>query len=135
MTMNSTTIRVSTELVEAAREIARWSERTVPGQIEHWALLGKALEGQLPADSTIALKKAASSASQETLTKEVAAAFALLGKLHGTLPTKSFPEKLVKIHNVRYETDTNHPGQIVQIDASGKRTSGKLVSRRFVPSR
>jgi hypothetical protein len=131
--MNSTTIRISKKLVDAAKECATWTERSVPGQIEHWALLGKALEGQLPADSAMALKKAASDGSPAALSKEVTSAFSLLQKLHVGLPKGNLAERLARKHPVRYGGDPDHPGYLIQFNASGKRTKGKLVGRKFVP--
>lgn len=44
-------IKLSGELVEEARHSAKLFHRSLTGQIEHWAALGRVLESQLPGDS------------------------------------------------------------------------------------
>ncbi len=41
-------IKLSGELVEEARRTAKTFHRSLTGQIEHWAALGRAIESQLP---------------------------------------------------------------------------------------
>ena len=43
-------VKLSGELVEEARDSAKVFHRSLTGQIEHWASLGKAIESQLPGD-------------------------------------------------------------------------------------
>ena len=44
-------VKLSGELVEEARNSAKLFHRSITGQIEHWASLGRALESRLPADA------------------------------------------------------------------------------------
>ena len=42
----ATAVRVSDELVSKAKKISRIDHRSLAGQIEHWARLGKCAEGE-----------------------------------------------------------------------------------------
>ncbi len=44
-------VKLSGELVEEARNSASLFHRSLTGQIEHWAAIGRAVEAQLPGDS------------------------------------------------------------------------------------
>lgn len=44
-------VKLSGELVEEARSSARLFHRSLTGQIEHWAAIGRAVEAQLPGDT------------------------------------------------------------------------------------
>ncbi len=44
-------VKLSGELVEEARSSASLFHRSLTGQIEHWAAIGRAVEAQLPGDS------------------------------------------------------------------------------------
>ena len=43
-------VKLSGELVEEARNSAKLFHRSLTGQIEHWASIGRAIESQLPGD-------------------------------------------------------------------------------------
>lgn len=44
-------IKLSGELVEEARSSAKLFHRSLTGQIEHWAALGRAIESQMPGET------------------------------------------------------------------------------------
>lgn len=44
-------VKLSGELVEEARSSATLFHRSLTGQIEHWAAIGRAVEAQLPGDT------------------------------------------------------------------------------------
>jgi len=48
-------VKLSGELVEEARSSAKLFNRSMTGQIEHWATIGRALESQLPGDALLRL--------------------------------------------------------------------------------
>lgn len=48
-------IKLSGELVEEARNSARLFHRSLTGQIEHWAAIGRAIESQLPGEALSSL--------------------------------------------------------------------------------
>jgi hypothetical protein len=48
-------VKLSGELVEEARHSATRYHRSLTGQIEHWAAIGRAVEAQLPGDAVAGL--------------------------------------------------------------------------------
>jgi len=48
-------IKLSGELVKEARQSAKIFHRSLTGQIEHWAVLGRVIESQMPGDSVARL--------------------------------------------------------------------------------
>ena len=48
-------IKLSGELVEEARSSAKLFNRSMTGQIEHWAAIGRAIESQLTGDALVSL--------------------------------------------------------------------------------
>lgn len=50
-------VKLSGELVEEARSSAKLFHRSLTGQIEHWAALGRVIESQLPGDALSQLLK------------------------------------------------------------------------------
>ena len=52
-------VKLSDPLVDAARAAAQDAERSLAGQIEHWARLGRAVESTLSVDAAIRLKRGA----------------------------------------------------------------------------
>ena len=51
-------VKLSDELVDDARSVAPFSQRSIAGQIEFWASLGKALEPLLRGDRSLSLRMA-----------------------------------------------------------------------------
>lgn len=54
-TLKPMPVKLSGELVEEARDTASRFHRSLTGQIEHWAAIGRAVEAQLPGDALAAL--------------------------------------------------------------------------------
>jgi len=55
--MSSVAVKVSSELAESARKEAEAADRSLTGQIEHWAKLGRAAETLMPSQVASALKR------------------------------------------------------------------------------
>ena len=51
-------VKLSDQLINAARESAELAHRSLAAQVEHWSTLGRAIEGTLNADQTAQLKRA-----------------------------------------------------------------------------
>ncbi len=45
--MKAVSVKISNELADSARQVAQLSDRSLAGQIEHWAKLGKSVESVL----------------------------------------------------------------------------------------
>ncbi len=65
--MSSSPVRVSNSLSKAAKEAAEWSDRSVAGQIEHWAKLGRSVEAALSTAEIESLKRYYPSSRQDAL--------------------------------------------------------------------
>jgi len=83
--MSSTSIRISEEFAEASRREARALQRSLGGQIEHWAKIGRAIEhsgqfdstrvaralaGELPVDELNAYERTAYHIAHEEMMRE-----------------------------------------------------------------
>ena len=87
--MASQAVKVSLDLIETARESARWADRSVAGQIEHWAKLGRSVETSLSEPAARALKRSGGNADAEFETPEERAQVAeILARLRDTMPSE-----------------------------------------------
>lgn len=114
-------VKLSDTLVLDARLTAEVAERSIAGQIEFWAGLGKAIEPLLRMPQAMALKKAgAVRPLSECLTEPGTDAGS--HKVAEYLKSRPFPH---------YEADPEAPGTLIRIDEDGGRTRGRFVNRRF----
>lgn len=114
-------VKLSDDLVLDARLAGELLERSIAGQIELWAQLGRAIEPLLQGTSIMALRKAGA-------TQPLSACLASVDTPDGRrrvvdyLTSQPFPH---------YEPAPARPGLLVRIDADGTRTVGRFVDRRF----
>jgi hypothetical protein len=127
-------VKLSDELVTAARAEAEASQRSIAAQVEHWARLGRAVEAVLPHPDVVALKRAPDLTAAFPDRSKREAVLALLNRL------ESSPERSAALRRVRggerpvYGSDPAYPGLVVRIDPDGTRTPGRFENRRFVPA-
>ena len=117
-------VKLSDALVLDARLTGEVVERSIAGQVEFWANLGRAVEPLLQGDRVLALCR---SAAAVPLSSALASVDTAAGRrrVAGHLAARPFPH---------YEAAPGRPGLLARIDADGKRTVGKFVSRTFVSS-
>lgn len=113
-------VKLSDSLVLDARMIGEVAERSIAGQIEFWAGLGRAIEPVLRSDTALALKRRGEAVP---LSKCIASVGTKAGraKIAAVLGARPFPH---------FEAAAA-PGLIVKIDADGTRTTGRFVNREF----
>ena len=127
-------VRLPDELIQSAQREAEAADRSLPDQIEHWAALGRAAEAILSHADVTALKQRfvtptirgkPQTALQEarSILERVAHSTDRSGVL-AAIRASGYP---------LYESDPEHPGLVVQVEANGKRTLGRFESKRFVP--
>jgi hypothetical protein len=118
-------VKLSDTLVLDARLCSETSERSIAGQIEFWAGLGKAIEPLLRFDEVLRLRKRGKAQSLNDCLEAVGSP---VGKrrLATVLKKRNFPH---------YEPDPTQPGILIRIDANGLRTRGRFVNRVFVPAK
>lgn len=115
-------VKLSDALVLDARLSADLTERSIAGQIEFWAALGRAIEPLLRFNDVLELKrKAAAKPLSECLRKVDTKAGQR--QLQAVLENRPFPH---------YEPAADRPGYLVRIEEDGTRTVGRFVNRQFV---
>lgn len=117
-------MKVSDALVLDARMTGQTARRSIAGQIEFWANVGRAVEPLLQGHVANALCGAKATCP---LSECVESADSLEGRerLRRHLATKPYPH---------YEP-SDKPGLLVRTDADGSRTVGRFVRRQFVPEK
>jgi len=123
--MSSMPLRIDGELIKEARTSGTVFHRSIAQQLEHWANLGKVLEGALtvrsvahvkslkqPVDLDRLLAKAGSSAGQRRT-------LALLAKKKGPL----------------YGVKADRPGVLLQYRPDGTKVAGQMSKGAFVPAK
>lgn len=128
-------VKLSDTLIDSARRAAEDADRSLAGQIEHWARLGQSVEGALTVADVTRVKRSLGGSREEL--SEVDAC-------RVTLMCLQLVAEIGDAGNVgrtrepldgrpRYGIDPPFPGFLVRIDPDGKRMPGRFVNRRFVP--
>jgi hypothetical protein len=118
-------VKLSDDLVLDARLTGEILRRSIAGQIEFWAALGRAIEPLLEGAQALALQK---SGRVRPLSDCLTSVDSPEGRrrVADYLKSRPFPH---------YEAASGKPGMLVRIDAKGRRTVGRFVGRRFQASR
>ena len=116
-------VKVSDDLLLDARVAGEIVERSIAGQIEFWAKLGRALEPLLRGDHVLALCR---SGKVKLLSACLESVDSSTGRqrVFEHLRTRPYPH---------YEPAVDSPGLLVRIEAGGKRTVGRFINRQFQP--
>jgi len=116
-------VKLSDSLVLDARLTGELSERSIAGQIEFWASLGRAVEALLRTENLLALKRRGHERPLSECLEDVEAE-AGRARLGAHLAARPFPH---------YEPVAERPGVIARIDEDGTRTLGRFERREFRP--
>jgi len=103
-----------------ARLVGEAVERSIAGQIELWAKLGRAIEPLLRGDQILALSRAGSAKPLSACLDSVDSA-AGRQRVAEYLKSRPFPH---------YEA-ADKPGLLVRIGGAGRRVVGRFVNRQF----
>lgn len=117
-------VKLSDSLVLDARLTSELAERSIAGQIEFWARLGRAVEPLLGGERALALRKSG----------DVAPVSEMLATIDAPQGRRRVAEFLRAQPFPHYEPAPGKPGLLVRIDADGQRTVGKFVNRQFRPA-
>ena len=114
-------VKLSDSLVIDARLAGESFERSIAGQVEFWAKLGRAVEPLLQGAQVLALCR---SASVSPLSDCLNGVDTEAGRKQVTdyLKSQPFPH---------YEPAPDRPGFLIKIESDGKRTVGRFVNRQF----
>lgn len=114
-------VKLSDTLVLDARITGELVERSIAGQVEFWARLGRSIEPLLHGDQALAL-------CRNTATRPLSECLESVDsgkgrqRLKAYLESRPFP---------RYEAHPDRAGLLIRIDEDGRRTTGRFVNRRF----
>ncbi len=129
-----TPLKVSDDLVTAARREASATERSITAQVEHWAKIGRSVEAVLSHAELLKLK-----ALGEVLAP-VSPSPARRRRIHAVLERAvrgaDRSKALEEIHrssNPVYSEDPSRPGRVIRSVPGGRRESGRIMGRRFIP--
>lgn len=116
-------VKLSDPLVLEARVIGESVHRSISGQVEFWATLGKAVEPFLQGSQVLALCR---SGSAQSLAESLQSVDTPSGhaRLQSFLAEQPFPH---------YEPAPGKKGLLVRIAQDGTRTVGRFVNREFKP--
>ena len=113
-------VKLSDALVLDARLTGEAAERSIAGQIEFWARLGRAIELLLRGDQAMALRRAGDSRPLSECLQSVDSPEGRRRVIEH-LKGRPYPH---------YEA-ADSPGLLIKIDADGRRTVGRFVNRKF----
>lgn len=114
-------VKLSDELVLDARLTSEVANRSIAGQIEFWAQLGRAIEPLLDGAHALALRRVGKK-------MPLSECFATIDSPEGR---RRVAEYLASRPFPHYEAAPDAPGLLVRIDADGTRTVGRFVGRQF----
>jgi hypothetical protein len=114
-------VKLSDVLVLDARLTSKIAARSIAGQIEYWANLGRAIEPLLQGAQALALCKKANVRPLSECLESVNTADGR-HRVIEYLEAQPYPH---------YEPAEDSPGILVRIEANGKRTLGRFVNRKF----
>jgi ParD-like antitoxin of type II bacterial toxin-antitoxin system len=129
-------VKLSDGLINAARESAPTAHRSLAAQVEHWATLGRSIEGALTMEQTTSLKRAVREphATYGATNADTAAALAqALSVAVSPVGRSDFRHELVAAGQPLFGTDPAFPGFIVRKNADGSMTPGRWSDNQFVP--
>ncbi len=128
-------VKLSDNLVSAARVEAKTTDRSITAQIEHWATLGRAVEAALMHNDLLELKQHEGNLKQAfTDASKREQILALLDSIAQSADRSNLKERIRSSGKPIYSIDPQFPGMLVQIDPDGTRTPGRLKNRRFIPA-
>jgi len=115
-------VKLSDALVLDARMTGDAQQRSIAGQVEFWARLGRGLELLLDGRKVLELSRAAGSISLS----------ALLDVVDTPKGREMFKAYLESEPFPHYEAHPKNPDLLIRIDKNGTRTAGRFVNRVFV---
>jgi len=116
-------VKLSDGLVLDARLAGTVVERSIAGQVEFWARLGRSVDLLLEGRQVLALCRNSTARPLSECLESVDAP-------EGRERVATFIESGPFPH---YQPHPDRPGLLVRVDANGRRTVGRFVKRQFQP--
>jgi hypothetical protein len=114
-------VKLSDALVLDARIAGEVVERSIAGQVEFWAKLGRAVEVLLEGPQVMAL-------CQNAAARPLSACLESVDSPEGRRRVADFLQSQPFPH---YEPHPDQPGLLIRTDADGRRTVGRFLHRQF----
>lgn len=115
-------VKLSDALVLDARLAGEVQERSIAGQVEFWAKLGRSMELLLDGQHVINLCRTVGATPLSELV-DVVGTSAGREKLRAHLESEPYPH---------FEAHPTQVGLLIRIEENGKRTVGRFINREFV---
>jgi hypothetical protein len=125
MEFMSQPVKLSDDLVLEARLIAEVQERSIAGQVEYWAKIGRCVERLFDGRQIDTLRKTADSPSVGELL-EVVDTPKGREMFHAFLESEPYPH---------YRAHPDGKGLLIRTEENGVETTGRFVNREFVAER
>jgi len=119
--MSQQPVKISDNLLLDARLMAQISERSISGQIEYWAKLGRVVESLLDGERVYALCRAGA-------VKPLSECLLSVDSAEGRKRVADYFKRRPYPH---YENVSHTPGLIIRIEENGERSLGRFVNRKF----
>jgi hypothetical protein len=118
-------VKLSDGLVLDARLAAAVVDRSIAGQVEFWARIGRAIEPLLQGEQVLSLLR---NADAHPLSASLQSVDSPAGRrrVAAFLQSQPWPH---------YEPHPTRRGLLVRIEENGKRTVGRFVNRQFRPAK
>jgi ParD-like antitoxin of type II bacterial toxin-antitoxin system len=116
-------VKLSDELVLDARIAGKAQERSIAGQVEFWAKLGRSMELLLDGRQVLTLCRTVGATPLADLVD-------LVDTPAGRDMLKSYLDSEPYPH---FEAHPGQAGLLVRIDENGERTVGRFINREFIP--
>lgn len=115
-------VKISDDLLLEARTIGAVARRSIAGQVEFWARLGKSIEPVLRGDRALALQR---SGAARSLAESIESVDTDIGRerVRAYVQSRPYPH---------FEPCPHEAGMLVRIDADGTHTRGRFINRVFV---
>lgn len=130
-------VKLSDTLYDAARAAANLSHRSLSAQVEHWATIGRAIDGQITTQQTSELVRGVQEARAlygPPLAPDIAECVAAtVNRLTDGSFTRNMRDALRKSGTPSYGHHAQFPGKLVRHNADGTLTPGRMVQNQFVP--
>jgi hypothetical protein len=117
-------VKLSDTLVLEARLAGEVVTRSIAGQVEFWASLGRAIDPVLNGAQAMALLRRGQARPLQELLDDVAQ----------PVGAERLREHLGQLPFPHYAPHPTRPGLLIRTDSDGSTTTGRFVHRAFVPA-
>jgi len=118
-------VKLSDALVLDARLAGEVMERSIAGQVEFWARLGRTIDTLLDGERLLQLSRSAA-------VRPLSICLRSVDSEHGRERTNAWLRSQPFPH---YEAHPDKPGLLIRVSEDGTRTTGRFVKREFRPMR